>query len=295
VSTMNPFGGNTMSRSVIIALALLVLVGLGSANADPQWATFEIKAELTEDIYPGQTTDLDIDLIRADQEFGGFDLLVEFDPNALRLETVEQGDVLTSCGWEFFEAREDPGFVRIVSVADVVGVPGSPTCYGSVGNLARLHFTVLVGAPKGAVAPIRFHWVDCGDNSISNIIGDTLFISDEVMNWDGEFLTGIPTYGGASRDCMPGGEDGVIAPWIEFNHGGVRITVPTGCDPDGNGIPWTVSDMVFLIQYVFLGGPSADPIEDGDCNCDGAYNLSDITQLVHVGFRGGEDPCNPEE
>ncbi len=61
-------------------------------------------------------------------------------------------------------------------------------------------------------------------------------------------------------------------------------------DADGNGII-TISDAVFLITYIFGGGPAPDPIVAGDTDCNGIVTISDAVYLITFIFGGGPAPC----
>lgn len=61
-------------------------------------------------------------------------------------------------------------------------------------------------------------------------------------------------------------------------------------DADGNGIV-TISDVVFLINYIFSGGPTPNPLTSGDADCSGAINISDAVHLIQYIFGGGAPPC----
>ncbi len=53
-----------------------------------------------------------------------------------------------------------------------------------------------------------------------------------------------------------------------------------------------VSDAVYLVDYVFRGGPSPEPLmESGDANCDGSINVADAVTIVRFVFGGGPEPC----
>jgi len=53
-----------------------------------------------------------------------------------------------------------------------------------------------------------------------------------------------------------------------------------------------VSDGVYIINYVFVGGPAPDPMESGEVNCDGDVNVSDAVWIINFIFAGGYDPCD---
>jgi photosystem II stability/assembly factor-like uncharacterized protein len=53
-----------------------------------------------------------------------------------------------------------------------------------------------------------------------------------------------------------------------------------------------VSDAVWIINYVFIGGDPPIPYEAGDVNCDGTVNVSDAVWIINYVFVGGNDPCD---
>lgn len=66
----------------------------------------------------------------------------------------------------------------------------------------------------------------------------------------------------------------------------VQVTTVTG---DANGDSQvTASDVLYLIKYLFAGGPS--PVGSADVNGDGQVNASDIFYLIDYLFAGGPAP-----
>ncbi|MCK4656335.1 MAG: hypothetical protein KAT85_04865, partial [candidate division Zixibacteria bacterium] len=61
-------------------------------------------------------------------------------------------------------------------------------------------------------------------------------------------------------------------------------------DADGSG-EVDIDDIVFLISYIFSGGPPPDPMEAGDADCSGDVDIDDVTYLVAFVFSGGPEPC----
>ncbi len=51
-----------------------------------------------------------------------------------------------------------------------------------------------------------------------------------------------------------------------------------------------VSDVIYLINYLFKGGPAPVPMEAGDANCDTQKNVSDVIYLINYLFKGGPAP-----
>lgn len=62
-------------------------------------------------------------------------------------------------------------------------------------------------------------------------------------------------------------------------------------DADGNQIV-TISDAVFLISYIFAGGPVPDPVAAGDADCNSLITISDAVLLINYIFAGGAAPCS---
>jgi hypothetical protein len=60
-------------------------------------------------------------------------------------------------------------------------------------------------------------------------------------------------------------------------------------DANGDG-GVNVGDAVFLISYVFKGGPAPDPVCIGDANGDGDTNVGDAVYLIAYVFKGGPPP-----
>jgi hypothetical protein len=54
-----------------------------------------------------------------------------------------------------------------------------------------------------------------------------------------------------------------------------------------------VADAVFVINYVFKGGPAPESLEAGDANADGQCNVADAVYLINYVFKGGPDPVCP--
>lgn len=56
----------------------------------------------------------------------------------------------------------------------------------------------------------------------------------------------------------------------------------------------TAADIIWLINYVFKGGPMPEPDELADVNGDLTINLSDVIYLINYVYKGGEDlTCPP--
>jgi hypothetical protein len=52
-----------------------------------------------------------------------------------------------------------------------------------------------------------------------------------------------------------------------------------------------VSDVVYMISYVFGDGPPPEPLLTGDVDCNELINVSDIVYLIAFVFGDGPEPC----
>ncbi len=117
----------------------------------------------------------------------------------------------------------------------------------------------------------------------------------------------IPLVAGQTAFSLPLGAIDPLAPGqltltaaaglcVAFDSWGLRTLVPTfpeyTCgDADGNSIV-TISDAVYMIGYIFGGGPAPTPIEAGDVDCNGIVTISDVVFLINYIFGGGPAPCS---
>jgi len=78
----------------------------------------------------------------------------------------------------------------------------------------------------------------------------------------------------------------------------IDVPFPDILPGDANGDDSVnVGDAVFLINYVFKGGPAPDPLCCGDANGDETVNVGDAVYLINYVFKGGPPPdpdaCDP--
>jgi hypothetical protein len=52
-----------------------------------------------------------------------------------------------------------------------------------------------------------------------------------------------------------------------------------------------IDDVVYLISYVFSGGPEPPNPQSADVNCSGDIDIDDITYLIGYVFSGTGEPC----
>ena len=62
------------------------------------------------------------------------------------------------------------------------------------------------------------------------------------------------------------------------------------CGDSNNDSDINIGDSVFVLNYVFKGGPAPDPLCEGDANGDGSVNVGDAVYLIGYVFKGGSPP-----
>jgi hypothetical protein len=68
------------------------------------------------------------------------------------------------------------------------------------------------------------------------------------------------------------------------------------CDTPGdatNNGTVNILDITFLINYLYMGGPEPECLDEGDANGNGTINILDITYLINYLYMGGPAPSCP--
>jgi len=71
----------------------------------------------------------------------------------------------------------------------------------------------------------------------------------------------------------------------------IRVILYVRGDANGDG-KVSVSDVVYLINYLFKVGPAPYPWQAGDDNRDKHVTITDVVYLINYLFKGGPSPCN---
>jgi Dockerin type I domain len=74
--------------------------------------------------------------------------------------------------------------------------------------------------------------------------------------------------------------------------GGIHKIAQYVCGDANSDWLVNVSDAVYIINYVFVGGNAPEPPASGDANCDGTCNVSDAVWIINYVFVGGNAPCD---
>ncbi len=270
-----------------------------------------VQIEKTHNTLQGQYVPVSIYLNGSGKPLGGFDFLIAYDNSALTISTIEFGSLPVGCDWEYFTYRFGAsgncgsgcpsGLVRIVGLAETNNGAYHPSCFldGQVGTLATMYFLVSNNRTyECQYAPIRFYWIDCGDNGLSSQGGDTLWVSRDVFDFENNLITTysgtLPQYGGFPNSCLipHGVYKGLPIRCVDFTNGGVDIVCADSIDGRGdvnlNGYDFEIADAVMFTAY-FIKGLSAfgthapGSIAASDVNADGIpLSVADLVYLIRV-------------
>jgi len=275
---------------------------------------FGLLIEKTHDTYQGAHEYVDLSVTSGSEQMWGFDLLVAYDASALSFQNAMPGTVYDACGWEYFTYRYGAngncsggcpsGLLRVVGIAETNNGANHPSCFAANGEtLATLDFLVTDDRTFECMyVPIRFFWMDCGDNAISyhenadpNPYTQKLGISDEVVDFstDMDMADGsaeFPTFLGAPDACLAGDKDRPVR-FVNFKNGGIDIVCADSIDARGdlnlNGTAYEISDVVLYSNYFVYGigvfTHYQAQVAASDVNADGIpLSVADLVYLTRV-------------
>jgi len=276
-----------------------------------------LRIEKTHGTLQGHFQDVSIFIDSSSFEMGGFDLLIAYDATALSFVEAAPGQLLEDCDWEYFTYRHGitgncgdacpSGLLRIIALAETNNGANHPSCFGLIpmpqppGVLANLKFYVTNDRNFNChYVPITFFWDDCGDNSVSSVDGQNLYIERTVRDFEGSLIWDegddaqfpendrIPFVGAPDYCLNPDPEKPSALRFLDFVDGGIDIvcrdSIDAPCDINGNGVPYEIADAVLFVNCFIsssLCGEAA--IAASDCNGDGVpMSIADLVYLIRV-------------
>ncbi len=118
-------------------------------------------------------------------------------------------------------------------------------------------------------------WFDLGDD----LSGTGLTMSSAGLVSGTPISAGQITFTARVQDQAPSTNDKAFS---------IRV-IQCGDANGSNAI--SISDAVFLVTYIFSGGPAPETLLHGDANCSGGTSISDVVYLINYIFSGGPAPC----
>ena len=302
------------STVLATAWALLTL-----ERAAPSFGCDDIRIEKTHNTHQGQYETVSITIENSDLEMGGFDFLIAYDASALALPEATPGQLLEDCGWEYFTYRHGvhgncgdacpSGLLRIFAIAETNNGPNHPSCYGPPDTdpheLVGIRFLVTNDRTfECQYVPIYFFWDDCGDNSVSSVDGEIMYVDRAIYDFEGNLIWDeddddeypederIPFVGAPDYCLNPDPEKPTAVRFLCFYNGGIDIICADSIDDRGdinlNGTANEIADAVLFSNY-FVHGISVFNVNiDGqiaasDVNADGiTLSVADLVYLIRI-------------
>jgi M6 family metalloprotease-like protein len=233
------------------------------------------------------------------------DSCVEIDVYIYVADPVHNDSGVVPVEWFMELNPNDPlgGFIVYFGIDDVPAEPISdlegtslncPPDYLDPCPFVRLDWSKPVTDTTGDIERIRWFYVyrDTIPNVDTSDVYDSLAVDDDprpgYQYFDHQALhEGLPVY------YRIAAVDGAYVRSDLSNEVQVVLATEEGSCGDANSdAVVNVSDAVWIINYVFVGGAPPNPLHIGDANCDGAVNVSDAVWIINYVFVGGNAPCD---
>jgi hypothetical protein len=186
------------------------------------------------------------------------------------LAVTESGSSLSQYYWEIYHLMGDP------SVMTYLGVP-SENNVSHADSVLLTDTNITVQADPASYVGIsmdgELHGAGYIDNTGSVIIPITQF--DSV----------------GTADIVVSGQNRV--PYICTIQVVSSMSTYVCGDTDTSG-EVDIDDVVYLIAYIFSGGPPPEPFDSGDADCSGDVDIDDIVYLITYIFSSGKAPCDTD-
>jgi len=233
-------------------------------------------------------TQVSVYIDNIDQNIEGFTLLFVIVPNDRAYFTTDHFEVFidTICSGQGRPCHPD-SIIRIdTTISRIVKIDASGSltsnfsilkAHGEAGDTSSpycINLTVLGLAPNGEpLGP--------GFGLLFKLYLDVLCLSDTLPLPD--TLVYVNVYGTlAQGDTLI--DEKRFLPGRLIILGGVKYGDASG----DNSI--SVSDVIYIIGYLFKGGDPPDPWIEGDANGDGQISVADVIYLINYLFKGGPPP-----
>ncbi len=252
------------------------------------------------------------------EDVGAFDLWISLDHNVLfEIDTVVsvliEGTAIED--WETVIATVIDPQQMILRVLGHVGYSGTPPIPAGAGS--HLLFRLIAEVRDDALDPDSTVVDSLCESPYYETYGETIVYlqqTSKFFNGDASELIGyVWEYFCVDSTCIEWDGDQCVE-WecsvIDSNYvpdtssvilddGSITLICEYDCDQigDADGSGWhDIDDVVYLINFIFMGGPSPIPnTTSGDWNCDCQVDIDDVVDAICYIFIDCEPVCDCDE
>jgi len=171
----------------------------------------------------------------------------------------------------------------------------------NVPNSAPAPVDLIAPADNGGLSDLQptFTWTDATDPDPYDHITYTLYYSTDSTFGSSNSKSGIDDTSYILTTQLPYGTKYFWKVRADDQFGGHTMssqvysfsTLLMG-DANSDG-DINIADAVYIVSYIFRGGPAPNPFDAGDANCDQNVNLADAVHIINYVFKNGPTPgCN---
>jgi hypothetical protein len=248
------------------------------------WSEFEVEDHFETDL--GWTT---VNYAASGQWQRG----VPVDDPSWDYDPASDGDGSGQC-WltqnEMGNTDVDDGSVRLISPVFDMSAGGSISydyyLYLTEPSTDKMQVQVSNAGAAGAWIEVAVHNTDGGLNWRSHEITEAELIAAGVSPTD-NMMVRFTVNDSDPQSIVEAGVDNFAV--------SVKVCeMPAMCgDADGSEAV-DIDDVVFLINFIFAGGPEPFPYEAGDVDCSGTIDIDDVVYIIGFIFSGGYAPCDTD-
>jgi hypothetical protein len=188
----------------------------------------------------------------------GISCKIVFDSTLLSIQSVDTIGTRLQ-GWEQVHSIVKPGALFLHAMPNYLGEPPSlDSLPAGFGTLVKISFVVSDQATPGSIIPVEFQ-------------NDPYW----HLHWG--------HYNAYTRDGLNFIQPACVSGWISISTNVLRG------DVNKDGVI-NASDVIYLMNYLFFGGPAPYPLALGDANCDGVVDIADVVYIINYLFVGGPLP-----
>jgi len=252
------------SRILLAMMFLLSRPALSQCTDDPGFRdTVKVVCRQVDEFIEGDSIGIDIQVFN-DEALGAFSLGFQWTGyyNSISFSSAKLNPALSSLG-----------FIPLVNTQSLAN---------NIIGLGAINLGIGYIAPSSS--PTTLYTVYFRFNS--GATADRIDIDSTFFPPYGPFVLARQSGGELCPEYTDCGSTDIILGPPELSCEG-----PYPCGDVDQSKQLNIGDGVYMINYIFGGGPPPDDGSGGDLDCSGRHDLTDVVFLINYIFAGGQKPC----